>query len=119
MTRVKRSYVARRRRKKILKLARGYYGDRSKTYTAAKISVFRALQHAYHGRKRKKRDFRRLWIMRINALSRECGMPYNKFIFGLKKAGVTIDRKMLAEMAAVDPESFRKLADLSKSALNQ
>jgi len=115
MTRVKRGYIARRRRNKVLKQARGFYGRRSSTYAAAKIAVFRALQYAYDGRKHKKRDFRRLWITRINAAARLNGFSYSKFIHGLKEAKINLNRNVLAQIAVSDPAGFSKLVDISRS----
>ncbi len=114
MPRVKRGNKKLKRRKKILKLAKGYYGARHKLYRTAKEAVERALVYSYVGRKLKKRDFRRLWIMRINAAVREYGLTYNKFISGLKKAGVELNRKVLADMAVRDPEGFEKLVEMVK-----
>ena len=99
MARVKRGVTARKRHKKIIKLAKGYRGPQSKLYRPANQAVLKALSHSYRGRKLKKRDFRKLWIARINAAARSNGMSYSKFINGLKKAGVQINRKMLSEMA--------------------
>jgi len=113
MPRATKSVSSRRRRKKILKAAKGYYGGRSKLYRTAKESVQRGLAYAYVHRRRKKRDFRRLWITRINAAARIYGLSYSLFINGLKKAGVLLDRKNLADMAVKDEESFAKLAELA------
>lgn len=113
MPRVTKSVASRRRRKKILKAAKGYYGGRSKLYRTAKESVRRGLAYAYVHRRRKKRDFRRLWITRINAAARIYGLSYSLFIDGLKKAGVVLDRKNLADMAVKDEEAFAKLAQLA------
>ena len=113
MPRATKGVASRRRRKKILKAARGYYGGRSKLYRTAKESVQRGLAYAYAHRRRKKRDFRRLWITRINAAARVYGLSYNLFINGLKKAGVLLDRKNLADMAIKDEETFAKLAELA------
>jgi large subunit ribosomal protein L20 len=113
MPRATKGVASRRRRKKILKAARGYYGGRSKLYRTAKESVQRGLAYAYAHRRRKKRDFRRLWITRINAAARIYGLSYNLFINGLKKAGVLLDRKNLAELAIKDEEAFAKLAELA------
>ena len=113
MPRVTKGVASRRRRKKILKAAKGYYGGRSKLYRTAKESVQRGLAYAYAHRRRKKRDFRRLWITRINAAARIYGLSYSLFINGLKKAGVVLDRKILAEMAIKDEEAFAKLAELA------
>ncbi|KPL05278.1 MAG: 50S ribosomal protein L20 [candidate division Zixibacteria bacterium SM1_73] len=113
MPRVTKSVASRRRRKKILKAARGYYGGRSKLYRTAKESVRRGLAYAYVHRRRRKRDFRRLWITRINAAARIYGLSYSVFINGLKKAGVLLDRKNLADMAIKDQEAFAKLVKLA------
>jgi len=113
MPRATKGVASRRRRKKILKAAKGYYGGRSKLYRTAKESVQRGLAYAYAHRRRKKRDFRRLWITRINAAARVYGLSYNLFINGLKKAGVLLDRKNLADMAIKDEETFAKLAELA------
>ena len=117
MPRVKRGVVHARRRRRILKQAKGYYGAKSRTYSQARDAVERALQHAFHGRKRKKRDFRRLWITRINAASRQHGLSYSQFVAGLNEAGVGIDRKILAELAVEDPKAFEALAATAKNAL--
>jgi large subunit ribosomal protein L20 len=113
MPRATKGVASRRRRKKILKVARGYYGGRSKLYRTAKESVQRGLAYAYAHRRRKKRDFRRLWITRINAAARIYGLSYGLFINGLKKAGVLLDRKNLADLAIKDEEAFAKLAELA------
>ncbi len=118
MTRVKRGNVAKKRRKKILKLARGYYGAKSKLYRVANQQVMRSLHYAYRDRRQRKRDFRKLWITRINAAARENGISYNKLINGLKKAGVEINRKMLAELAVEDRNGFDKLVQLAKENLD-
>ena len=116
MPRATKAVASRARRKKILKAAKGYYGGRSKLYRTAKESVQRGLAYAYAHRRRKKRDFRRLWIVRINAAARLYGLSYSLFINGLKRAGVILDRKALADMAVRDKEGFAKLAELvSKS----
>ncbi len=114
MARVKSSVVAKRKHKKILKLAKGYRGGRSKLYRTAREAVERGMVYAFRDRKTKKRDFRRLWIIRINAGARNNGMGYRDFIAGLRKAGVELDRKILAEMAVNDALAFQKLAKLSK-----
>ena len=111
--RVKRGYKARRRRQKILKLAKGYRGGRSKLFRTAADSVNKALMYAYRDRKARKRDFRRLWIVRINAGARMNGLSYSKFMHGLKQANIDLDRKVLAEMAVSDPSGFAKIADLA------
>ena len=108
---------ARKKHKKVLKLAKGYRGARSKQYRIAKQSVMRALASAYAGRKQKKRQFRQLWIARINAAARLNGLSYSKFMYGLKLAEVDINRKMLSEMAVNDAEGFKSLAELAKSKL--
>jgi large subunit ribosomal protein L20 len=113
MPRATKGVASRRRRKKILKAAKGYYGGRSKLYRTAKESVQRGLAYAYAHRRRKKREFRRLWVTRINAAARVYGLSYNLFIHGLKKAGVLLDRKNLADMAIKDEETFAKLAELA------
>ena len=113
MPRVKRGSKRRERRKKILGLAKGYFLTKGKLYRSAKESVDRAGNFAYVGRKRKKRDFRRLWIVRINAAARINGLSYSKFMYGLKKANVEVDRKALADIAVRDPQTFTKLAALS------
>lgn len=117
MARVKRGVIVRKRHKKVLKAARGYYGARSRTFKSAKQAVMRALQYAYRDRKQRKRQFRSLWIVRINAGARECGLSYSRLISGLKKANIDIDRKMLAELAVYDKQAFAALADRVKKAL--
>jgi large subunit ribosomal protein L20 len=114
-----RSNVARLKRKKqIMKAARGAFGGRSKLWKAAKENVERGWRYAYRDRKNKKRDFRRLWIIRINAAARQHDMSYSALISGLRKAGVEVDRKILADLAVRDPEAFGALADKARSALN-
>lgn len=115
MARVKGALNARKKHKKVLKLARGYRGARSKQYRVAKQSVMRALTSSYAGRKERKRQMRQLWIARINAAARLNGLSYSKFMFGLKQAGVDMNRKMLAEMAVNDAAGFATLAELAKS----
>ncbi|MBW1975821.1 MAG: 50S ribosomal protein L20 [Deltaproteobacteria bacterium] len=117
MPRVKKAVKSRRRRKKILKMAKGYRGARGKLYRQANESVIRGLKYAYRDRRRKKRDFRRLWIQRINAAAREHGMSYSVFIHGLKKANINMDRKVLAGLAMNDPEAFAEIAKVVKEAL--
>lgn len=117
MSRVKRGNVHAKRRSRILKQAKGYYGAKSRLYSQARDSVDRALAYAFHGRKRKKRDFRRLWITRINAASRQHGLSYGQLIDGLGKAGVGLDRKILAELAVEDPRAFEAIAATAKTAL--
>ncbi len=116
MARVKKALNARKRHKKVLKLAKGYFGARSKQFRAAKGSVMRAMAASYKGRKLKKRDFRKLWIARINAAARMNGLSYSKFINGLKKANIDLNRKILAEMAVNDAEAFAKLVEIAKNA---
>ena len=116
MPRVKRGTVRRAKRKKLLTLAKGYYANKSKLYRSAKESVDTALKYAFVGRRRKKRDFRRLWIVRINAAAREHGLSYSVFIQGLEAAGVTLDRKMLADMAVNEPASFAAIAKQAREA---
>ena len=106
------------RRAKILKLAKGFYGDRKSNYKAAKDAVVKALDHAYSGRKLKKRQFRQLWIARINAAVRDEGLTYSTFINGLTKANVTLNRKSLSNMAIEDPAAFKAVVDVAKKALN-
>ncbi|WP_069650951.1 50S ribosomal protein L20 [Caloranaerobacter ferrireducens] len=118
MARVKKALNARKKHKKILKLAKGYYGAKSKQFRPANEAVMRSLRFAYIGRKLRKRDFRKLWISRINAAARLNGMSYSRFINGLKKANIEINRKMLSEMAIHDPEGFKKLVEVAKSSLN-
>ena len=115
MARVKGAMNAKKKHNRVLKLAKGYRGARSKQYRIAKQSVMRALTSAYAGRKQKKRQFRQLWIARINAAARLNGLSYSKFMYGLKLAEVDINRKMLAEMAVSDAEGFKSLAELAKS----
>jgi len=117
MARVKRGVTARRRHKKILKQAKGYYHARRKVFRVAKQAVTKALQYAYIGRKQKKRNFRSLWITRINAAARINGMSYSRFMNGLMKAGITLDRKVLADIAVHDAVGFAALAEKAKSAL--
>lgn len=117
MARVKGGMNARKKHNRVLKLAKGYRGARSKQYRIAKQSVMRALASSYAGRKEKKRQFRQLWIARINAAARMNGLSYSKFMHGLKLAEVDINRKMLAELAVNDAEGFKSLAELAKSKL--
>jgi large subunit ribosomal protein L20 len=116
MPRVKRGTVRRAKRKKLLKRAKGFYQTKSKLYRSAKESVDKALGYAYVGRRRKKRDFRRLWVVRINAAARENGLTYGQLIAGLKLAGNTLDRKSLAELAANNPAAFAKVAAVAAKA---
>ncbi len=116
--RVKRGFKARRRRKRLLKLAKGYRGGRSKLFRTAADAVDKALQYAYRDRRTRKRDFRRLWIARINAAARLNDLSYSRFISGLKKAGVEIDRKILAELAVSDPKAFSHLAAMATGSVS-
>ena len=116
MARVKKAINARKRHKKVLKLAKGYFGSRSKQFRAAKGSVMRAMAASYKGRKLRKRDFRKLWIARINAAARMNGLSYSKFINGLKKANIDLNRKILADMAVNDDAAFAKLVEIAKNA---
>jgi len=116
MPRVKRGNVRRAKRKKLLARAKGYYANKSKLYRAAKESVDTALKYAFVGRRRKKRDFRRLWVIRINAAARENGLTYGQFMSGLKAAGVTLDRKSLADLAVRQPTAFAAVAAQAKAA---
>lgn len=118
MARVKRAVNSRKKHKKILKLAKGYYGAKSKLFKTANETVIRALRNAYVGRKLKKRDFRSLWIARINAAARMNGLSYSKFMNGIKVAGVEVNRKMLAEIAIHDPKAFAELVEVAKNSLN-
>ncbi len=115
--RVKRGFKARRRRKKVLKLAKGFRGSRSKLYRTAADSVNKALMYAYRDRRARKRDFRKLWIIRINAGARMNNLPYSKFMHGLKLANIELDRKVLADLAVNDPASFSKIAEKAASQL--
>jgi len=117
MPRVRRGFKARHRRNKVLKLAKGYRGARSKLFRSATEAVDRALNYAFRDRRVKKRDFRSLWITRINAASRINGLSYSKFIFGLKKAQVEIDRKVLADIAVSDPKGFAEIAGVAKASI--
>lgn len=118
MARVKRAVNARKNHKKVLKLAKGYYGGKSKLFKTANESVIRALRNAYVGRRLKKRDYRRLWIVRINAAARINGLSYSRFMNGIKLAGVDINRKMLSEIAINDAKAFADLVELAKKHLN-
>lgn len=116
MARVKRAVNAKKRHKKVLKQAKGYFGAKSKLFRTANQAVMKSLNYAYIGRKQRKRDFRKLWIARINAAARLNGMSYSRFIDGLKKANIDINRKMLSEMAIHDAEGFAKLVAIAKGA---
>ena len=115
--RIKRAVNAVKKRRKIFKLSKGYYGSKSRSYRIAREAVMKSLNYAYIGRRLRKRDFRRLWIVRINAAARMNEISYSKLIHGLKVAGVNINRKMLAELAVSDPAAFTKLVETAKAAL--
>ena len=117
MARVKKAMNARKKHKKVLKLAKGFIGSRSKLYRPANTFVMKALKNAYIGRKLKKRDFRKLWIQRINAAARMNGLSYSRLMNGLKLAGVEVNRKMLSEMAIQDPQGLAKLVEVAKAKL--
>lgn len=117
MPRVKRGVTARAKHKKVLKQAKGYYGARSRVYRVAKQAVIKAKQYAYRDRKQRKRQFRSLWIVRINAAAQECGLSYSRFISGLSKANVELDRKILADIAVHDSDAFAKLVKLAQENL--
>jgi large subunit ribosomal protein L20 len=117
MPRVKRGVTAHARHKKVLKKAKGYYGARSKVYRVAKQAVIKAGQYAYRDRRQRKRQFRQLWIARINAAARENGLSYSRLINGLKKAGVELDRKVLADIAVYDKPAFAAIAEKAKTCL--
>jgi large subunit ribosomal protein L20 len=117
MSRVKRGVTARARHKKTLKAAKGYYGRRKNVYRAAVQAVEKAGQYAYRDRRRKKRNFRSLWIQRINAATRQLGLTYGRFIDGLGKAGIEVDRKILADLAVREPQAFATLVEKAKAAL--
>ncbi len=117
MARVKRGVTAHRRHKKILKMAKGFYGQRSKVFRAANPAVMRSLRSAYIGRKNKKREYRKLWIARINAGARMNGITYSRLMNGLKKSGIEINRKMLSEMAIHDAAGFSQLCETAKNAI--
>lgn len=118
MARVKKAINARKKHKKILKLAKGFYGRRRKTFRTANETVLRGMRFAYVGRKLKKREYRRLWIARINAACRMNGMSYSRFINGIKLAGIDMNRKMLSEIAIHDAKAFADLVEVAKTALN-
>jgi large subunit ribosomal protein L20 len=119
MARVKNGLTSRKRRKKVLKQAKGYFGSKSTLYRTAKQQVTKSGQYAYRDRKNKKREFRRLWIARINAAARQHDISYSRLMNGLKTAGIDINRKMLSEIAIADDQAFGKLVDQAKSALNK
>ena len=118
MARVKGAMMTRKRRNKILKQAKGYWGSKSTHYKMANQAVMKSLKYAYIGRKQKKRDFRQLWIARISAGCKANGMNYSRFMYGLKLAGITMNRKMLSEMAIHEPAAFAALCDTAKAAIN-
>ena len=118
MARIKGAIMTRKRRNKVLRLAKGYYGSKSTLFKTAKQAVMKSGNYAYIGRKQKKRDFRRLWISRISAACKMNGMNYSTFINGLKKADISLNRKMLAEIAVADPAAFTALTEKAKAALN-
>ncbi|ANE46297.1 50S ribosomal protein L20 [Paenibacillus swuensis] len=118
MARVKGGFVTRRRHKKILKLAKGYFGSKHRIFKTANQQVMKSLLYAYRDRRQKKRDFRKLWIVRINAAARTNGLSYSKFMHGLKLAGVEVNRKMLADLAVNDLKAFNDLAGVAKQKLN-
>lgn len=115
MARIKRAVNAVKKRRKILKLSKGYFGMKGKNYRVAREAVMKSYNYAFTGRKLRKRDFRSMWIIRINAAARMCGISYSKLMSGLKKAGITLNRKMLAELAHSDFEAFKALAETAKS----
>ena len=119
MARVKRGMVSRRRHKKILRLAKGFYGAKSRWYKLANQYVVRALANAYRDRRLRKREFRRLWIVRINAAARGNGIPYSRLIAGLRKAGIAVNRKTLADLAVEDPAAFDALVEQAKASLGR
>lgn len=115
MPRVKRGVTAGAKHKKVLGQARGYYGARRKVYRTAKQAVIKAGQYAYRDRRNRKREFRALWVARINAAARECGLSYSRFVYGLKQAGIEVDRKVLADLAVFDKPAFAALAEQAKA----
>jgi large subunit ribosomal protein L20 len=117
MTRIKRGTLKNRRHKKVLKEAKGYQGSKSRTYKSAKEQLMKSMSYSYRDRKNNKRNFRRLWITRINAAARLNGLSYNEFINGLKKASVDINRKMLSEIAVSDPDAFKQLTEIARKKL--
>lgn len=117
MPRAKNSVASRARRKKVLKAAKGYYGARSRSFKVAKQAVIKAGQYAYRDRRQRKRDFRALWIVRINAEARNNGLSYSRFVAGLKRAGIDVDRRVLADLALHEKEAFAALADQAKAAM--
>ncbi|WP_346199908.1 50S ribosomal protein L20 [Caldifermentibacillus hisashii] len=119
MARVKGGTVTRRRRKKVLKLAKGYYGSKHRLYKVANQQVMKSLMYAYRDRRKRKSEFRKLWITRINATSRQNGLSYSRLMHGLKLAGIEVNRKMLADLAIADPQAFTQLVDTAKAQLNK
>lgn len=119
MSRTRNSPVTRKRHKRVLKMAKGYFGAKSKLFRVAREQVMKSLAYAYAHRKRRKRDFRQLWIARINAAARMDGLSYSRLMHGLKKAGIKLDRKMLADLAVSDQAAFQELAQVAKRALGQ
>ena len=115
MAKVKHSVATKKRKKRVLKSAKGFWGDRSKQFQQARRALMHALVYAYRDRKAKKREFRKLWVARINAACREHGLTYSKFMNGLKKAKVTLDRKILADLAVKEPQAFKKLLEIAKA----
>ncbi|HJV45122.1 MAG TPA: 50S ribosomal protein L20 [Bacillota bacterium] len=118
MPRVKGGTVTRKRRKKVLKLAKGYFGSKHRLFRTAKAQVMKSLLYAYRDRRQRKRDFRKLWITRINAAARTNGLSYSKLMFGLKEAGIDVNRKMLADLAINDKAAFTELANVAKQKVN-
>lgn len=118
MARVKGGFVTRRRHKKVLKLAKGYFGSKHRLFKTANQQVMKSGLYAYRDRRRKKRDFRRLWVTRINAGARQNGLSYSKFMYGLKLAGVNVNRKILADLAVTDAKAFADLANAAKAKIN-
>lgn len=119
MSRVNRGPLHTKKRKKARRQAKGYRGGRSNLYTQAQEAIKKSLSHSYAGRRRKKRDFRQLWIIRINAAARKEGLSYSRFMNGLKKANISIDRKVLAEMATNEPQEFSKLAEVARNSIKE
>ncbi|KIO65027.1 MULTISPECIES: 50S ribosomal protein L20 [Bacillaceae] len=119
MARVKGGTVTRRRRKKVLKLAKGYYGSKHRLYKVANQQVMKSLMYAYRDRRKRKSEFRKLWITRINAAARQNGLSYSRLMHGLKLAGIEVNRKMLADLAIADPQAFTQLVDTAKAQLNK
>jgi len=115
MAKVKHSVATKKRKKRVLKSAKGFWGDRSKQFQQARRALMHALVYAYRDRKAKKREFRKLWVARINAACREHGLTYSKFMNGLKKAKITLDRKILADLAVKEPQAFKKLLEIAKA----